>query len=438
MSRPVNAAGFGRRAPLIVAIEARITPGVQGGVEQVAIGLAHGLSSLTDGDERYVFVTTEDDAWLRPHIGGQCELVNAPGSASQAGPSALATSYPRLARAWGRAKRLALTGSPEPTPAAPSVPDSDGTVERLGAAVVHFTMQAAYRTGLPSIYHPHDLQHLHLPEFFSAEAIAWRELNYRALCEQAEMVTVTTRWGRQDLLDNYRLPPDKVVVIPLAPAIATYEPLSAEASRAAFSGLGVSGPFAYYPAQTWPHKNHIRLVEALAEARGRLGVDVQVVCSGLLNDHHAAIVERARALGVQDLVRFVGFVEPAAVRALYQNARMLVFPTLFEAAGGFGPMFEAFEAGLPVATSSATSLREQAGDAALVFDPADVGEMAETIVRLWQDEELRATLAERARARVAQFTWDRVARTFRAHYRRLAGWPLTDEDRTLVEAETSF
>ena len=421
----------------VIAVEARITPVVQGGVEQVVVGLAHGLSALTDGNESYVFVTTEDDDWLRPHVNGPCEIVHAPVEEVPL-HSRVAERLPRLASIWGHTKRLIVSGNAAPAVPPPAIPSSDGTVERLGASVVHFTMQVAYLTSVPSIYQPHDLQHLHFPEFFSPEAIAWRELNYRAFCKQARMVTVTTQWGKRDLTEHYGLPADKVVVIPLAPAISNYENLSPGAARAILDGMHIPERYAYYPAQTWPHKNHLRLVEALYEARECLGVEIPLVCSGLQNEHYSEIRERIEVLGMQDLVRFVGFVQPRMVAALYQCARLVVFPSLFEAAGGFGPMFEAFEAGTPVVASSATSLPEQAGDAAVIFDPFDVDAIAGSVARVWQDDDLRTILVERGRARVAGFSWDGVARTFRAHYRRIAGWPLDEQDIGFVGAETPF
>jgi len=89
--------------------------------------------------------------------------------------------------------------------------------------------------------------------------------------------------------------------------------------------------------------------------------------------------------------------------------------------------------GAPVACSTVTSLPEQAGDAALLFDADRPEEMAGAIARLWTDPALRAQLAARGRERVAHFTWDRTARVFRAHYRRIAGRPLTDEDRESLD-----
>lgn len=112
----------------------------------------------------------------------------------------------------------------------------------------------------------------------------------------------------------------------------------------------------------------------------------------------------------------------------------MVFPTLFE---GWGmPISEAFLAGAPVACSSVTSLPEQAGDAALAFDPLRPEEIADAIIRLWTDEALRSTLVGRGRARVARFGWERTARIFRAHYRRVANRPLTSEDRELIASSS--
>jgi glycosyltransferase involved in cell wall biosynthesis len=110
----------------------------------------------------------------------------------------------------------------------------------------------------------------------------------------------------------------------------------------------------------------------------------------------------------------------------------LVFPSLFE---GWGlPVCEAFDAGLPVASSTATGLPDVVGDAGLMFDPEDTQGIAAGVLRLWQDGGLRASLRERGRERAALFSFDRTARLFRAHYRRIGQRPLSEEDRILLAA----
>jgi glycosyltransferase involved in cell wall biosynthesis len=421
---------MGEAGNLRVCIDARILSGTLGGVEQFVIGLAHGLSRLGDGDEEYLLLALPGaDDWLKPYVGGACRLLHSTGATRQPAWSRR-LRVPPFARAAARkvlsplVNRRAADGLPPP--------HSDGTAERAGARLLHFPTQGAFLTELPSIYHPWDLQHLHLPQFFTPEAIRARERSYRAFCEQASMVAVASEWHARDVMSHYNLPAEKVRVVPAAPVLSAYAPPTEEDLRAAREKFSLTEDFIFYPAQTWAHKNHLALLDALALLRDREGLRVPLVCSGKLNDFYTRIEERARALGLADQIKFLGFVSTTELQALYRSCRLVVFPTKFE---GFGmPLMEAFLAGAPVAASNVTSLPEQAGDAALLFDPDNTGEMATAVRRLWTDDALRRALAGRGRERVSLFTYERTARLFRAHYRRLAGRELNEEDRALLAA----
>ncbi len=201
--------------------------------------------------------------------------------------------------------------------------------------------------------------------------------------------------------------------------------------RAALAPVAAES-FLLYPAQTWPHKNHARLLEALASIRDNHGVAIPLVCPGKQTGDYRQLQELIRRLGLEPLTRFPGFVTPLELRGLYELATGLVFPSLFE---GWGlPVCEAFDSGLPVASSTATGLPDVVGDAGLLFDPASTDEMADAVRRIWTDEELRRSLAERGRKRSELFSWDHTARLFRAHYRRIGGRSLAEEDRILLAA----
>lgn len=388
-------------------------------------GLASGLSGLSDADDEYVFLALEGaDEWLRPFVRGPARIhaVPMPRSTRQR----LARAMPAVAAMWRRRPWRTVAGPPT----------SDGTVERLGADVVHFAHQWGFQTRIPSIYHPHDLQHLHLPQFFSPEQRAARERWYRTLCAQASMVAVASTWTKRDVEAQYRLPADRVVVVPWAPPTSAYRAPDSEAEEAARRRLGVPADYVLYPAQTWPHKNHVNLVRALAALRERDGLRVPLVASGHRNEHFPAIAAEVTRLGLDDQVHWTGFVSTEELVALYAGARAVVIPTRFEAASA--PLWEAFLAGVPAACSNVTSLPEQAGDAALIFDPDDIAGMAEAIRRLWTDAELRTFLVRRGRERIASLSWDRTARHFRAHYRRLAGHALSDEDRAMIDTRAAL
>jgi glycosyltransferase involved in cell wall biosynthesis len=414
--------------PLVVGIDARLRSGEVGGVEQYVVGLASGLGQLSDGNERYLFlVEPGDEGWLLPHLRGSCEVVYTVGWPRLRGMAVRARRRLVAAAPWLKRLRRAV-GSPSPV--GPEPPISSGHLEMAGAQLIHFPLQSAFLTDLPSLYQPWDLQHLHLPEFFTPEAIAFRETRYRAFCARAARVIVATSYARHDLMDRYGLDPGKIVVVPAPPPISVYPPPTPADLERSASRLHLPRDFLFYPAQTWPHKNHLRLLRAIALLRDRDALAIQLVCSGRLSEHFGAIRDAVNELGLTRQVRFLGYVSPTELHALYRLGRALIFPSLFE---GWGfPVVEAFWVGQPVACARVTSLPDLVDDAALLFDPTDVEEIAGSIARIWNDAPLRHDLVARGRDRIQGLEWTRVARVARAHYRAVAGRRLDAEDAALV------
>ena len=418
--------------PLRVVIDARFRDGTSGGVQQWVIGLAAALTALDDDTEEYFFlVEPGHHRWLDPFLGDRSYIL-------VRGRPPLVRRIAHRGRRGARAltqRTLTFLGSPsEALPAAghrppASIPRSDGTIEKIHADVMHFTFQKAFRTSVPSLYQPWDLQHLHLPAFFTAGQWEARESTYRAACEQARLVIAPSAWVKRDLVDQYDLAPDRIAVVNVPPVVTAYTDPSPQDIQAIVGRLGLPERFIYYPAQDWPHKNHIRLFEALAQLRAD-GVTVPLVCTGHFGQRRDELEQVARDLGLADEVMFLGYLQPTDIKILYHRARALVFPSLYE---GWGlPIVEAFSSGLPVACSDVTSLPELVGDAALVFDPYDPAAIATAIRRLWTDDELAAGLARRGREAAGRFDWRQTALIMRAHYRRVAGSTLSDEDRSLA------
>lgn len=417
---------MGRRE-LRVAIDARLPDGEGGGVASVTIGLTHGLSRLTDGNEQYLFLVLEGhDAWLRPHLSGPCRTLEQRSESETARrlKDRIARSAPFARTVW-RQLPARVTGVPE-------LPHSTGLVEAAGADIVHFVTQG-FLTSLPSIYHPHDLQHVHLPQFFSPKVRAIRERHHRAFADQAAMVAVASTWTKRDVARHLGIADSKIVVVPWAPPLAAFPEPTPDEAIAIAGRLRLPARYLMYPARTWPHKNHAVLIDAVSLLRRRHGIEASLVFTGYRTPEAKGLDARASRLRVYDLVTWTGFLDPRELRAVYALSDGVIIPSLFEAASA--PLWEAWLAGKPVACSNVTSLPEQAGDAAIVFDPSSVEAVADAIAMLWTSEELRITLARRGAQRVAAFTWDRTARTFRAHYRRIAGAAASDEDADLMAAE---
>jgi glycosyltransferase involved in cell wall biosynthesis len=300
----------------------------------------------------------------------------------------------------------------------PEAAISTGFYESLGCDVVHFPTQKFTVCALPTVYNPIDLQHLHYPQFFLPLDLAAREATYRTGCNLAQAVIVNSEFIKGDLLRHYQVDPEKVVVIPEAPPTSFTPEPSEDLLQALRRKYEIGGPFVFYPAVTWPHKNHVRLVEALAHLRS-LGLDLRLVCTGSRDDAFwPTLSARIQDLSMTSSVTFLGYVSQDEVRGLYRLATALVLPSLFEA--NSLPVFEAWLEGTPVACSNTTGLPEQVGDAALLFDPDDPVDIARALHDLASDSGLRAVLRAKGRQRLIEFTWERTAREYRDVYRWVA------------------
>lgn len=412
---------------LKVCIDARVVDGEPGGVQQFILGLTCGLSKLDLSYETYFFLVYQGSHyWILPHIAEYGLPLFVPGPPK---PSKAAAIFKRLPANWAILKLL----SPLVRNLGSVVPRSDGTIERAGIDIIHFTTQVGFLTGVPSIYHPHDLLHLHYPNYLPKWSVERRELTYRTFCRQACFVAAASRWVKEDLKRCYGLPDEKIAVIPLAPATESYPVPTPEQVAAVKMKFGLPDDFIFYPAQTWPHKNHIGLLRALSKISEAKGFRIPLVSSGKLNEFFPQVRKEMHALHLQGQVYFLGFVTPLELQCLYQLCRFVAIPSKFEA-GSF-PLWEAYRAGKAVCSSNVTSLPYQAGGAAVLFDPDDTDQMAKAILNLWSDEEVRNRLIAMGRERVASFSWEKTAELFQGLYRRVGGLPTTVRQRELMNTD---
>jgi len=424
--------------PLRVLINAQLTPGGRGGgVEQFLLGLVRALGRLTDGGEEYILITNPRHAdWLNPYLGPNQRAVPAPERKRTRWDRAKALLGPLRSPAgtlWRGAR--SVFSSPAPLPD-PKVPESGGFFESFGADLIHFPTPEYTRSALPVVYNPHDLQHLHYPQFFSPADMRWREVFYPAACHEAQVVATDCAEVKRDLVKQFGLDPGKIFVVRWSSPTAFYEEVRPEDLPKVQQKFGLPRSFAFYPAQTWIHKNHIRLLEAIGLLRDRHGIRLNLVCTGAKNRYWPTIRRRVRGLKLGGQVRFLGYVSPGDLRALYHLAQFLVFPSLFE--GGGLPVVEGLEEGAPVVCSDIPPLREYGGDAVLTFDPQSVECIAARLKEISGDEALRERMRQRGRERMRRFTWERTGKTYRALYRKAAKAVLSEEDLELLSGDTAL
>jgi glycosyltransferase involved in cell wall biosynthesis len=372
---------------------ATLATGYVGGSETYARGVLDGLCARAPGELALrVIANRTAAAAYRPRIAGRAELVEVPGRFR-----------------GGMAERAAAMAAMRLT------------ARRLAARVardldlVHYavTIPLPHVDGVPTVLAMQDMQHREHPEWFSRAELLFRRFAYDAAARHATRVVTATRHARDQIVEHLKIAVDRIDVIGHGIDHDRFAPGPDPGDAVCLAPLGLPERFAFYPANIWPHKNHERLVEALAATEDR---ELHLVLTGQGYGRLEALLERARALGVGARVRHLGHLPADTLPALYRAAQALVFPSLFE---GFGiPIVEAMACGCPVAASNRSALPEVVGDAGVLFDATDAGQIAAALDRLSRAGEDRDALIAAGLARAAQSTWERCADEHVSSYRR--------------------
>src|SRR6185437_5521226 len=174
----------------------------------------------------------------------------------------------------------------------------------------------------------------------------------------------------------------------------------------------ITYPFILYAGRISPHKNLVRIIEAFAALKAELAKqdqfpDLKLIIIGDELSKHPDLRRTVVRAGMQNDVRFLGFVPIDVLRVFYDVAKVFVFPSLYE---GFGlPPLEAMAHGTPVLTSNTSSIPEVVGNAAVLVNPENVFEMRRALQRVLLDQNLRAKLKERGYEQVQKFSWEASA-----------------------------
>jgi glycosyltransferase involved in cell wall biosynthesis len=280
----------------------------------------------------------------------------------------------------------------------------------------------------------HDLSFLRCPDAFVPALRRYLERVVPRSIARAERVLADSEATRADLVALLGAPPEKVQVLysGVHPRFRPQpEPGEAERVRTRY-GLG-DAPYILSVGTLQPRKNYPRLIQAfthlrISESANRRisesqGVDfackladLQLVIAGGRGWLYEETLAEAGKHAAR--VRILGFVDDGDLPALYRNAALFVFPSLYE---GFGfPVLEAMACGVPVVCSNASSLPEVAGDAALLVDPLDTDGLAAAMVRALADADLRRGMIARGLAQAGRFTWEQAARQLLAAFDALA------------------
>lgn len=254
----------------------------------------------------------------------------------------------------------------------------------------------------PGVVTIHDLAFELFPDDF-APRTGWKYRTFTPrAARSAQRIICHAQFTAEDIVRRYGADEERIRVIPLAPSLPI-------ADGPAPDGVP---PYVLAVGDLRPKKNLLRLTQAFRALRGA-GLEHRLVLAGVDSGEG----DRVLAASGGEPVQLTGYVSDERLDALLRGADALVYPSLYE---GFGlVLVEAMARGIPVATARVTALPETAGDAAEYFDPLDVTEMANAILRVLVDTERRADLVRRGFAQVKELSWARTAQRTVAVYEEL-------------------
>jgi glycosyltransferase involved in cell wall biosynthesis len=301
-------------------------------------------------------------------------------------------------------------------------------VRRLGCDVVHIPHLFWIPRGLgcPYVLTVHDLlEHMYGSRDLSSLRRSLHFYLTRRVLRRAARVIAVSQFTRNEIEKLLAIPDARIEVVYNAIDERFLHGHATEADRDLIAQRYlVNYPFILYAGAIRPHKNVVRIIEAFSALKSELQKeeqfpDLKLIIIGDDLSSHPRLRRTVVRSGVQNDVRFLGFVPIEVLRIFYDVAKIFVFPSLYE---GFGlPPLEAMAHGTPVVTSNTSSLPEVAGNAALLVNPENVFEIRRALQRALLDPALRERMKQRGYEQAQRFSWTTSVTRILEIYREVAG-----------------
>ncbi len=258
---------------------------------------------------------------------------------------------------------------------------------------------------IPSVVSILDVQHEFFPQYFSKKVLSEIKKSTRSTLDKATSIITISQFSKDTIIDKYNIPADKIAVTYLSADGCFDSDINQDSLKKINNSIASN--YIFYPANTWPHKNHITLLKSYSILKEKYGTNLKLVFTGDGKQQKESIEKYINDSNLKNDIIYLGYVDQKDMPSVFANATIMVFPSLFE---GFGiPLVEAMKSGVAIACSSCGSIPEVVDDCALIFDPYNTEDIAEKLNILENDKELRAMLISKGKERTKIFSWKKCA-----------------------------
>jgi glycosyltransferase involved in cell wall biosynthesis len=277
------------------------------------------------------------------------------------------------------------------------------------------TVMNPYNYTVPTVLSMHDIQQVHFPQFFTSIERKSRKIMYELSAEHATYMQASSRQMKGDFCSHFKLKDKKVFIIHEGVSVKEFK--QSAYNKQLFAKYSIPEKFLFYPAQLWPHKNHITVLKALHELKSTKGITIPLVLTGAKFSAYDEMMSFIQQHNLSN-VYYLGKVPFADLLAIYRASYYLITAVLYESSSL--PILEAAASGTAILASDTDANRELGETLYIQFFPTtDVQCLATKLQEIWNDEEGRNKAIEHNRSAIHHFNWERVAEKYIEQFSRI-------------------
>ena len=261
-------------------------------------------------------------------------------------------------------------------------------------------------TKVPQCLLVHDLAFLHHPSFIKKSHLLYYKRYTPKFLNKATSIATVSEFIKQDIITKYKTDVDKIDVV-FEGANEIFQPVSDEDKISTKNKYTEGKEYFLYAGSIAPRKNLTKLLKAFSVFKKRQQTNMKLVIAGRLDRKYESFKENLKSYKYRNDVLMTGFLEEGDLVKIMGSACGFVYPSLYESFGV--PVLEAMRCDVPVITSANSAMQEITKDVALYADVNNHADIAEKMMMLYKDENLRKELIQKGKQVAAEYNWDRTA-----------------------------
>jgi len=394
----------------------RINPSYKGGINSYVLGLLEGFKRI-DKNNKYTLLVSSQNRHLFKKFEGENFMIKEISPHRGKGVSLIIKN--KLSRVI--VDYLAILPGIRilfPTIYKSVFPYFISLINNLDIDILYCPHELPIYFRTPIIVSIHDIQHVYYPNFFSLGQRLHRDIFYKETVRHATIIQASSEYMKRAFINYFHLPPEKVITIRDGINNIFKRKIDTTKLINVKNKYKLPNNFIFYPAQHWPHKNHLNLIKAISYLKTQYDLKIPLVFTGEVNKRFQFLYHAINRSNIRKDIKLLGNIPFDDLPFLYKLATITAIPSLYES--NSLPILEALAVGSPVAASDIEpNIELNIDNAITILNPNDYKDIAEKIHSLWRNRVLREKKIKLGRKLADGFSWERTAKNYISTFEKI-------------------